>query len=115
MARTNERGWNKKTVSQLAWREAKTTEDIGKRLGVERRGSADAWGSFVAVDLGFGLLQGPNIIATMLDLDDINRRNREILHGPKRAKKQKPKRTQRVTGRRARRAMHQVLRNRRAS
>lgn len=115
MARTttSERGWNKRTVSRLAWREAKATEDAHKRLGVERRGSEDPWGSFVAVDLGFGLLQGPNIIVTMQDLESINRRNLATLKGPKR--RPKPKRTDRVTGKRARRAIHQMLGHRRAS
>jgi len=115
MARTtSERDWNKRTVSRLAWREAKATEDAHKRLGVERRASEDPWGSFVAVDLGFGLLQGPNILATMLDLEDINRRNLEALH-PTHRSKPKPKRTVRVTGKRARRAIHQMLRLRRSA
>lgn len=116
MARTaNERNWNKKTVSRLAWRETKATEDAHKHLGDERRGSIDPWGSFVAVDLGFGLLQGPNILATMFDLDEINRRNLEMLNGPKRRTKPKAKRTVRVTGKRARRAIHQILRQRRSA
>lgn len=113
MARmTTMAGMDKRTVSRMAWREAKTTEDAHKRLGVERRASVEPWGGFVAVDLGFGLLQGPNILATMQDLDSINRRNREALNGPKR---RRPKRSDRVTGKRARRAIHQMLRLRRAS
>lgn len=109
---TTTASWNKRTVSRLAWREAKATEDAHKRLGVERRASEDPWGAFVAVDLGFGLLQGPNILATMQDLDSINRRNREALRGPKR---RRPKPSDRVTGKRARRAIHQMLRLNRAS
>lgn len=116
MARTtSERGWNKRTVSRLAWRETKATEDAHKRLGVERRASEDPWDSFVEIDLGFGLLQGPNILATMFDLEEINRRNAETLHGPKRRSKLKAKRTVRVTGKRARRAIHQMLRLRRSA
>lgn len=114
MARTTTMvGWNKRTVSRLAWRETKATEDASKRLGVERRASEDPWGKFIAEDLGFGLLQGPNILATLLDLEDINRRNLDTLKGPKLRRKQK--RSVRVTGKRARRAIHEVLRGRRSS
>jgi hypothetical protein len=100
-------GLTKRNVARVAWREAKTTEDAHKRLGIERRASERPWDGFVSFDLGFGKLAGPSIIATLQDLDEINRANDEKRF----PKLYRTRRKIRVTGGRARSAMRPRIRS----
>jgi len=91
--------WNRRQVARLAWREAKATADVHHSLGEIRRAVDYPPGYFIEVELGFGLGEGPSIIATMQDLDRINAAHRHELEGKQR-KTKKPKRTkrERLTG-----------------
>lgn len=106
------RGLSKHNVSRLAWREVKATEDVHHRLGEVRRAIDTPVGAFIEIDLGFGLLQGPSILTTLQNLDEINRENDEK-RSPRRFRPSR--RRQRVTGKRARRAIHAITRSRRSS
>lgn len=98
-------GLSQRNITPLAWREMKTTEDVHDLLSQVRRATNEATARFVSEELGFGSLLGPSIITTLQQLDEINRANLE---------KRPPRltvssRRQRVTGERARRAIHSIV------
>jgi hypothetical protein len=103
MARDARHGWNRQTAAELAWREAKASADVHHLLGEVCRGTVRPPAGFVAVELGFGLLEGPSIIATMQDLDKTNRAHKRQL-----AKGGRPARP-RMTGARAQRAVRALV------
>jgi hypothetical protein len=108
MGRTKEiRGLSKRNVARLAWRELKTTQDVHHLLNQVRRAVTEPASKFVNEELGFGSLLGPSIIATLQDLSEINRANQDSRFPRSRMSK----RRERVTGKRARRAIHAILRS----
>jgi hypothetical protein len=104
MTRTARHSWNRRTAAELAWREAKETADVHCLLGEVRRGTVRPPAGFVAVELGFGLLEGPSIITTMQDLERTNRAHRNQL-----ARAARAERRQRMTGARAKRAIRALV------
>ena len=112
MPRDAATAWNRRTAAELAWREAKETADVHHLLGEVQRGTVRPPAGFVAVELGFGLLQGPSIVTTMQDLEKTNRRNRRLLEQTERG--EKPKRP-RMTGALAQKAVRALVADARAS
>jgi hypothetical protein len=98
MAHANaERNWNRRQVARLAWREAKATADVHHLLGETRRAVDNPSGYFINVELGFGIDEGPSIVATMQDLDRINKAHRYQLETKRKKAKKRAKR-ERLTG-----------------
>jgi hypothetical protein len=110
MARDARQSWNRQTAAELAWREAKATADVHHLLGEVQRGTVRPPAGFVAIELGFGMLEGPSIISTMQDLDKTNRRNRRQL-----AETERKVKRPRMTGARAQRAVRALVKTARMS
>lgn len=63
-----------RNVQRHAWREAQVNASVAGNASEAMLGTSDPPGGFVAVELGFGFGEGPNILSTIRDLAPTNAR-----------------------------------------